>query len=193
MNIVNIIKKQKMMIVLAVFLVTLAAIGVSYAVFFDVKGGNGNQVVKAGVLKVTLNGISTLKNVNVLSNSSGLSSTPISYTVQNPSDGTLPATYKIYLYAMSGNQVSLDAIMISNDGNGSSGSTYKAASSLSKVTSIDGVAGNYYLIDSGKVAVGGTTVTKYLRLWVNEDSNLISNNQTIKLGLYVVSEVDESA
>ena len=54
MKIKDIIKKQTTIIAIAVILVTITVIGVSYAIFFDVKTNSRDQVITAGTLKLTV-------------------------------------------------------------------------------------------------------------------------------------------
>ncbi len=194
MKISDIIKKQTTIIVLAVLVVTITAIGVSYSVFFDVKSNKNNQVVTAGTLKVSLTNVNTLKPTEPLSTGEGLKMTPLSYTVSNPqASSSLPATYKLYIGASSNNNVDLSKIKISNEGDATTGQNAKLLNSLTKITSIDGVSGTFYEVGSGKVAVGATEPTKYLRIWVDEENAPAMVNQKIQLELYIVSVVDEAA
>ena len=100
MNVKDIIKKQTTVIAIAVCLVTLAALGVSYALFFDIKEGS-NQVITAGTLKLTIgsadgngeanNPMTTLSEP--MSNDEGLKSPAVNYTLKN--EGNLPASYNL--------------------------------------------------------------------------------------------------
>lgn len=190
MKIKDIIKKQTTIIALAVVLVTIAVIGVSYAIFFNVSRNTDDQVITAGNLELTVSGISALTLTEPMTTAEGLTSSPASYTVSN-TNSNLPASYSIYIYAGSGNNISLGSVRISTDGNASSGSNYQTLSSISDTLVENGTT--YYRIDSGTLAAGASSgTTKYLRIWVDED--LVAdeiNNQSINLQLYVISEVDE--
>ncbi len=184
MKIKDIIKKQTTIIAIAVVLVTITVIGISYAIFFDVKKNTEDQKITAGTLELTVSGINALKLSEPMSTADGLASTPVSYTVVN-TDSNLPAAYSLYIYAGNGNTISLSSIKISTDGSSSS-----VLSSISDTLVENGTT--YYRIDSGTLAAGTSGTTKNLRIWIDED--LVAdeiNNGNLNLQLYVVSEVQE--
>ena len=189
MKIKDIIKKQTTIIAIAVVLVTIAVIGVSYAIFFDVSRNADDQVITAGNLELTVTGITALSLTEPMTTDDGLVSNPISYTVEN-TDSNLPATYSLYIYAGSDNNIPLSSIKISTDGNATSGSTSTVLSSI--VDTLEENNTTYYRIDSGDLTAGATGTTKYLRIWIDED--LVGDEidgGNLNLQLYVVSEVDE--
>ena len=81
MKVKDIIKKQTTVIAIAVALVAISVIGVSYAIFFDVKKNTDNQIITAGTLKLTVTGVSALNVSEPVDQTTGLKSTPVSYTV----------------------------------------------------------------------------------------------------------------
>lgn len=189
MKVKDIIKKQTTIVALAIVLVAIAIIGVSYAIFFDVKTNSSNQVITAGTLKLTVSGISALQLSEPVSTSVGLNSTPVSYTVKN-TDSNLPATYSIYIYADSSNTMDLSKIKVSLDGNATSGSTSKVLSSITDTFTENG--NTYFKIGSGDLAAGASGTTNYVRVWVDED--LITNEISevkVSLNMYIISEVKE--
>ena len=189
MKVKDIIKKQTTIVALAVVLVAIAVIGVSYAIFFDVKTNSSNQVITAGTLKLTVSDISALQLSEPISTSAGLTSTPVSYTVKN-TDSNLPATYSIYIYADSTNTMDLSKIKISYDGNSTSGSTSVVLSSITDTFTENG--NTYFKINSGSLAAGATGSTNYIRIWVDED--LVTDeltDVTLSLNMYIISEVQE--
>lgn len=190
MKIKDIIKKQTTIIAIAVVLVTLALIGVSYAIFFDVKTNTDNQVITAGTLELNVTGISALTLTDPVSTTEGLKTSPITYTAVN-TDSNLPAAYSLYIYAGDNNTIDLNMIKVSTDGNSSSGSTAKTLGGITDTLEENGKT--YYKISNGTLAAGASGTTQYLRIWLDE--SLISDeisNATLNLQLYVVSEVDES-
>ena len=124
-----------------------------------------------------------------MSTADGLKSSPVSYTVRN-TDSNLPATYSLYVYAGSGNNIPLSSIKISTDGNATSGSTSKTLTSIQE-TIVEGGT-TYYRIDTGNLNAGASGTTKYIRIWIDEElvADEISNGK-LNLQLYVVSEVQE--
>ena len=188
MKIKNIIKKQTTIIAIAVVLVTIAVIGVSYAIFFDVKSNTQNQVITAGNLALTISEINALSVSKPKTTAEGLASTPLTYTVQNTASN-LPASYSIYIYAGSGNQVPLNNIKISTDGNATSGSTSRVLSEITDTLIESGTT--YYRINQGTLEAGATGAAQYLRVWVDEDTLGDELNAALDLQLYIVSEVAE--
>ena len=190
MKIKDIIKKQTTLIAIAVILVTIAVIGVSYAIFFNVNRNTDDQVITAGNLELTVTGLTALTLKEPMTTSEGLASSPASYTVEN-TNSNLPATYSLYIYAGEGNTIDLSTIRISTDGDGTSGSTSTILTSIADTLVEDGTT--YYRIDTGDLGAGASSDTsKYIRIWIDED--LVAdeiNNGNLNLQLYVVSEVDE--
>ena len=184
MKIKDIIKKQTTIIAIAVILVTITVIGISYAIFFDVKTNSKDQVITAGTLKLTVADVNALTLKEPMSTADG-----VSYTVRN-TDSNLPATYSLYVYAGSGNNIPLSSIKISTDGNATSGSTSKTLTSIQE-TIVEGGT-TYYRIDTGNLNAGASGTTKYIRIWIDEElvADEISNGK-LNLQLYVVSEVQE--
>ncbi len=194
MKIKDIIKKQTTVIAIAVILVVVAAIGLSYSVFFAVKKNSSNQVITAGTLQLTVADISALTLSSPITNTEGLTSRAVSYTVKN-TNSNLPAAYTIYIYADSSNTLDVSKIKVSLDGNASAGSTFKALNSIASetITLKDGTTTRTgYKIGSGTIAAGGSEATKYIRVWVDED--LITDelvNKKVSLYLHIVSVVQE--
>ena len=120
MRVKDIIKKQTTIIAIAVVLVAMTAMGASYAIFFDIKKNNADQVITAGTLKVTISGVSALTTPEVLDDTGGKNSTAINYTVKNEdgdqSKSNLPNAYTMYIYADDENQIDLDKIKIDFSG-----------------------------------------------------------------------------
>lgn len=188
MKVKDVIKKQTTIIAMAVVLVAITVIGVSYAIFFDVKKNANNQVITAGTLKLTVAGANKLTISNPIDGSLGLASTPVSYTVQN--SGNIPARYTIYVYADTDNTLDLSKIKVSTDGNSTKGNTAKTLSSISSPLVENGKT--YYPISSGTINAGVSDTTKYLRVWIDEDSlNTVVTSKKVNLKMYIVSEVKE--
>lgn len=189
MKVKDIIKKQTTVIAIAVALVAVTVIGVSYAIFFDVKKNSDNQVITAGTLKLTVAGVSALNVSEPVDETSGLASSPVSYTVKN-TDSNLPASYKIYIYANTANTMDISKIKISTDGNATKGNTAKVLSSITPTFTDSGKT--YFQIDSGTLAAGASGSTKYVRVWIDEDSITSEiTGKKVDLNMYIVSEVQE--
>lgn len=190
MKVKDIIKKQTTVIAIAVALVAITVIGVSYAIFFDVKKNSENQVITAGTLRLTVTGVSALNVSEPLDETSGLASSPVSYTVKN-TDSNLPATYKIYIYANTANTMDISKIKISTDGDTAKGSTAKVLSGITPTFTEGGKT--YFQIDTGTLAAGASDTTKYIRVWVDEDSLTDElSGRKVDLNMYIVSEVQEA-
>ena len=190
MKIKDIIKKQTTIIAIAVILVTIAVIGVSYALFFSVNKNTEDQVITAGNLALTVSGLTAGQISDTMSETEGLASNPITYTVENTSSN-LPASYSLYVYGgleeedKPANTIPLESIMFSTDGT--------TAKKLVDQTSIQtDNSQTAYLIDSETIAAGSTDPSKSLRIWIDESllsSEIESGN--LNLQLYIVSEVNE--
>ena len=190
MKIKDIIKKQTTIIAIAVILVTIAVIGVSYALFFSVNKNTEDQVITAGNLALTVSGLTAGKISDTMSETEGLASNPITYTVENTSSN-LPASYSLYVYGglkkgnKPANTIPLESIMFSTDGT----TAKKLVDQDSVQTDNNQTA---YLIDSGTIAAGSTDPSKSLRIWIDE--SLLSSEiegGNLNLQLYIVSEVNE--
>lgn len=196
MKIKDIIKKQTTIIAIAVILVTIAVIGVSYALFFSVNKNTEDQVITAGNLALTVSGLTAGQISDTMSETEGLASNPITYTVENTSSN-LPASYSLYVYGglkkgdKPANTIPLESIMFSTDGT----TAKKLVDQESVQTDNSQTA---YLIDSGTIAAGSTDPAestdppKSLRIWIDESllsSEIDAGN--LNLQLYIVSEVDE--
>ena len=190
MKIKDIIKKQTTIIAIAVILVTIAVIGVSYALFFSVNKNTEDQVITAGNLALTVSGLTARQISDTMSETEGLASNPITYTVENTSSN-LPASYSLYVYGglkkgnKPANTIPLESIMFSTDGT----TAKKLVDQDSVQTDNNQTA---YLIDSGTIAAGSTDPSKSLRIWIDESllsSEIDAGN--LNLQLYIVSEVDE--
>ncbi len=206
MNIAEIIKKQTTIVAIAVILIITLAIGVSYALFFNIKEGEV-QTVKAGTLAVTFktNGTSadaTSQQIEPMSDENGLKTKTITYTPENT--GNLPVSYKLYLVITNSDTIQASYIKFSVDGNDSNGITAQSLSSKPSFQTDESYETNIqnktaYEIDSGtiKASTSGQSqqgATKYLRVWLDE-STFPDNIETtdLNLSILVVNEVDESS
>ena len=83
----------------------------------------------------------------------------------------------------------LSKIKISTDGNASKGGTAKALSSITPTLTENGKT--YFQIDTGTLAAGASGSTKYVRVWVDEDSLVGEVTGKVDLNMYIISEVQE--
>jgi len=182
MKVKDIIKKQTTIIAIAVILVTVTVIGVSYSIFFDVKKNSQNQVITAGDLKmaITANAIDISE---VKSTEQGLASAGIDYTPSNTGD--LNANYSLYLYANENNTVDLSFIKYSLDGTNS-----EVLTSITDKLTENGKT--YYKVDSGVVNAKATGTKKNIKIWVDDNlANDTVEGKKVGLSFYIVSEVKE--
>ena len=182
MKIKDIIKKQTTIIAIAVVLVVVTVIGVSYAIFFNVNRNTADQVITAGNLEITISA-QGVTSTEPMTTAEGLVSNPITYTPSNTSSN-LPATYSIYIYAGSGNQIDLNTVKVSTDG--------RTSNVLTALPTDDDPGAGYYRITTGTVTAGQTGTSGSIRVWIDED--LIDDeieNQLLNLQLQIVAEVDE--
>lgn len=186
MKVKDIIKKQTTIIAIAVVLVATTVIGVSYAIFFNVGKNADNQVITAGTLKMTISGVSALDLSEPVGTDVGLASSPVSYTIKNTASD-LPATYQIYIYTGTDNQIDASKIKVSEDG-----TTYKQLTEY-PLEQVDGT-NRYRISESAEnIGAGATATTKNIRLWLDEDLMVEEDaGKKVDLNLYIVSEVNES-
>ena len=98
MNYKALIKKQSTIIAIVVICLTIATIGVSYALFFQVETNTNNQVVTAGTLKVEYgSGSSAIEATELvpMSDDEALSSSSMTGTIYIENNGSLPAKYEV--------------------------------------------------------------------------------------------------
>lgn len=182
MKVKDIIKKQTTIIALAVIVVTVAVIGISYSVFFDVKTNSQNQVITAGNLKMEI----TAQAVTIseaISTSDGLAQSGITFTPKNTGD--IDANYSLYIGANSDNVIDLNFVKYSLDG-----TTSNILTSITDTLSENG--STYYKIDSGVVTANSTGTQKNIKIWVDDElATDAIDGQAVGLDFYVVSEVNE--
>lgn len=109
----KLLRKQMLLIVVAVFVVTLTLLGSSYAVFSDVKESANANIIKAGTLNIifdeTASGNSQIINLNGTypkSDTDGQASSPYTFTIKNT--GSIVSSYTI--------KIQDDTDMIEEDG-----------------------------------------------------------------------------
>ncbi len=205
MKIKDIIKRQTTMIALAVIVVVVATLSVSYAIFFDVSKNANDQVITAGNLSLTISGINALKEIDVTSDETGKTGDHISYTLENK--GNLPATYKLYLYASSdsdSNIVDQVKVYAPSTSESASSNGVKLTSLTNDGATLEGDDQNsctsnndklckLYLLDSGNIGATSNGTQKELYIWISEDGIEDELNGSLNLSLYMVNEVDENA
>ena len=153
-----------------------------------------NQVITAGKIELTVEKIEELGNfTEPMGDDAGLKTEGLKYQAKN-TDSNLPVTYSVYVYAKN-NQADLvdgetkntmDINLIKVDtGDGQA----------TKLTDLDSIQENdntYYKIGGGTIEAGQTDDAKTLKLWVSEALITDELDDQLTLGLYVVSEVNET-
>lgn len=188
MKMKDIIKKQTTIIAIAVVVVTISAIGASYAIFFNVDKNSANQKITAGTLELSFS-VNALNQSEVLSTADGLKTTAAAYTVKHTSESNLPATYSIYVCENSTNTIAASNLKYTTEGTSTAGSNAKNLTSITQETLN---SKKCYKIDTGTINPGSTQATKYLRVW--PDESIVTDefeNKALDLDLYIVSEVKE--
>ena len=100
MNYKALIKKQSTVMAIVVICLTIATIGVSYALFFQIEANSNNQIVTAGTLDVSYgSGTSAISATELvpMSDSEALSSETMTGTIYIENKGSLPANYEVKL------------------------------------------------------------------------------------------------
>ena len=99
----SVLKTESKVIAYVVICLVIIVLGISYALFFEVKGNEKNQIVKAGTLEFTYaNGseITNATNSNCfipMSNEEALKHSECEYKISITNAGTLPGNYNINL------------------------------------------------------------------------------------------------
>ena len=102
-NIGNVLKTETKVIAYVVICLVIIVLGISYALFFEVKGNEINQIVKAGTLEFTYTNGSQITNATnsdcfiPMSNEEALRHSECEYKISIRNAGTLPGNYSINL------------------------------------------------------------------------------------------------
>ena len=99
----SVLKTETKIIAIVVICLVITVIGISYALFFEVKGNEKNQIVKAGTLEFTYANGSQITNTTnsdcfiPMSNEEALRHSKCEYKISITNTGTLPGNYNINL------------------------------------------------------------------------------------------------
>ena len=99
----SVLKTESKVIAYVVICLVIIVLGISYALFFEVKGNEKNQIVKAGTLEFTyVNGSQITNEANSdcfipMSNEEALRHSECEYKISITNTGTLPGNYNINL------------------------------------------------------------------------------------------------
>ena len=99
----SVIKTETKIIAIVVICLVITVIGISYALFLEVKGNEKNQIVKAGTLEFTYANGSQITNASnsdcfiPMNNEEALRHSECEYKISITNTGTLPGNYNINL------------------------------------------------------------------------------------------------
>ncbi len=99
----NVLKTETKVIAYVVICLVIIVLGISYALFFEVKGNEKNQIVKAGTLEFTYANGSQITNATnsdcfiPMNNEEALRHSECEYKISIRNAGTLPGNYSINL------------------------------------------------------------------------------------------------
>ena len=99
----SVLKTESKVIAYVVICLVIIVLGISYALFFEVKGNEKNQIVKAGTLEFTYANGSQITNATnsdcfiPMSNEEALTHSECEYKISITNTGTLPGNYSINL------------------------------------------------------------------------------------------------
>ncbi len=114
----TILKNETKVIAYVVICLVIIVLGVSYALFFEVKGNEKNQIVKAGTLEFTyVNGSQLTSKDNAdcfipMTLEQAKNRSECEYKVGIHNSGTLPGNYNLKLVAGSTNNVDLSKLKV---------------------------------------------------------------------------------
>lgn len=210
MNYTNIIKRQNRAMIIIVFVLVLAVLGVSYAVFMQVGSNTNNQVITAGVLKIeyaSTNGYINGSNSTIVPKSNDKAFEEAGYNFSVKNTGTLPVTYQVYLYinydeyekdkaagTIKGNIFEkLEYLKYSLNTNNNKKNKISKLASVKKYVDETLVETSKlvrkYQIYEGTLSGNQTIDNHNLRLWLDEDADLDQINRYVYLKLEVNSYV----
>ena len=205
MNYKAIIKRQSTVIAVAVICLTLATIGASYALFFQVESNSNNQVVTAGTLGVSYGSGSssiTTTKLEPMSDDEALLSSTMTGTIYVENKGSLPAIYEVSIgddiesfnaradKSENDKLLSHEYLRIAAYLNGE---MVVEPTELSTLTASVNTTDFYKLFD-GTLDVTGTgnsTMTIVIKVWVDEEAPESIINDYVYLKMNITSEVDE--
>ena len=106
----TVLKTESKVIAYVVICLVIIVLGISYALFFEVKGNEKNQIVKAGTLEFTYENGSLITNDTnsdcfiPMSEEEALKHSECEYKISITNAGTLPGNYNINLNSESGDK-----------------------------------------------------------------------------------------
>ena len=162
--------------------IVVLLIGISFAAFSSDISGVEVQGIQTGCLKVDMtdNGNLNISNAAPMTNESGLTSNPYTYTITNSC--TVDASFTATLNIMSGSNLdNLSKIKVALDGD-----SYLAPTMISNLTEtelVDSSESNVvktYSLDTGYLKVGESK-TFNLRTWIDYDVESISGGLESKI------------
>ncbi len=114
-----VLKTESKVIAYVVICLVIIVLGISYALFFEVKGNEKNQIVKAGTLEFTYTNGSQITNASnsicfaPMSNEEALRHSECEYKISIRNAGTLPGNYSINLNSVNvENPIALNKLKI---------------------------------------------------------------------------------
>lgn len=207
MNYKAIIKRQSTVIAVAVICLTLATIGASYALFFQVETNSNNQVVTAGTLGVSYgsgsSGITTTK-LEPMSDDEALLTSTMTGTIYVENKGSLPAIYEVSIgndiesFNAKENKSETDKLLSHEYLRIAAyldGEMVVEPTTLSTLTASENTTDFYKLFD-GTLDVTGTgnsTMTIVIKVWLDEEAPESIINDFVYLKMNITSEVDDFA
>lgn len=199
MKYTKIIKRETKIMIMVVMVMIVIVLGVSYALFMQVTDNSNNQVVTTGTLQVeyaSSNGYiinSSYKELIPMSNDKGLEQSGYSFSVKNT--GSLPVTYKVYLYInetdynndVANKKISGELFRDMNSINYNIQTNKDGNNSISKISdmSVKNDSGiSKYEIYTGTVKENNSMNSHILKLWL--DDNLDDSN----IGKYIYLKLE---
>jgi len=203
MNYKAIIKKQSTVIAIAVICLTIATIGVSFALFFQVETNSNNQIVTAGTLNVSYgSGSSSISATELVptSDDEALTSSTMTGTIYIENKGTLPANYEI---ALGNDTKAITSAGISEEELLSheyirvaayvNGELLIEPTTLNKLATSENSTDLYKLFDGTieTTGTGNSTLTVVIKVWVSENAPESIIGDYVYLKMDITSEVSE--
>lgn len=205
MNYKAMIKKQTTIIAIAVICLTIATIGVSYALFFQVETNSNDQVVTAGSLNVSYgSGSSSISATDLVpvSDEEALLSKTMTGTIYVENKGSLPAEYEV---AIGNDLTAFEERENKSDNDKLLSHDYlRVAAYLNgelkvEPTTLSALEASLHSEDAYKLfngtldttGTGNSTMTIVIKIWVDEDAPEAVIGDFVYLKMDLTSEVDE--